>query len=350
MIMREGSATRRLGRLKIFLGAAPGVGKTFAMLKEARLRRREGRDVVVGLIETHGRRNTEELLTELELMPRRKIEHRGHFIEEMDVDKILGRKPDLAIVDELAHSNVAGCRNAKRYMDVLELLDAGIDVCTTLNVQHIESLGTAAAKITWTPVGEAVPDRLLELADEVEVVDVSPSDLLQRIDEGGLGAGMRAVPNTRTFFSERKLTALRELASRFAKKRPARRILVPFDGSPSAIRAIQHVTALARAGHQGEVFIVNVQTAPSDADPESVERTGTGVLAQANEILAQTIPHTTRVLRGKPAEVILAAVQRYDIDLIVMGSSGLGSLASVLLGSVATRVVQQSAVPVTLVK
>ena len=155
---------------------------------------------------------------------------------------------------------------------------------------------------------------------------------------------MRAVPNTRTFFSERKLTALRELASRFAKKRPARRILVPFDGSPSAIRAIQHVTALARAGHQGEVLIVNVQTAPSDADPESVERTGTGVLAQANEILAQTIPHTTRVLRGKPAEVILAAVQT------VMGSSGLGSLASVLLGSVATRVVQQSAVPVTLVK
>jgi K+-sensing histidine kinase KdpD len=351
VMMREGSAARRPSRLKIFLGAAPGVGKTFAMLKEARQRQREGRNVVVGLIETHGRRKTEELVAELELLPRKKIKHRAHLIPEMDIDTILERRPDLAVVDELAHSNVAGCRNAKRYMDVRELLDAGIDVYTTLNVQHIDSLSTEVAKITWTPVGETVPDRLLELADEVEVVDLSPSDLLRRIDEGGLGVSVHGVPTTPTFFSERKLAALRELASRFVKKRPARRILIPFDGSPSAVRALQHVVALARAGHQSEVFAVNVQTAPSDADPESVERTGTGILAQANDILArQAIPYTSRVHRGKPAEVVLAVVQRYDIDLIVMGSRGLGALASVLLGSVATRVLQQSTVPVTVVK
>jgi len=158
-------------------------------------------------------------------------------------------------------------------------------------------------------------------------------------------------PSTRTIFSERKLTALRELALRFAKRRPTRRILVPFDGSPSAVRAIQHVIALARAGHQSEVFILNVQAVSSDADRDRAERTGKTILEQANELLArQTIPGTTCVLRGRPAEVILAAVQRYDIDLIVMGSRGLGSIASVLLGSVASNVVQQSAVPVTLIK
>ena len=162
---------------------------------------------------------------------------------------------------------------------------------------------------------------------------------------------MHGPPSTRTFFSERKLTALRELALRFAKKRPARRILVPFDGSPSAVRAIQHVIALARAGHQSEVFILNAQAVSSDADPESAERTGKNILEQANELLGRhTIPSTSCVLTGKPAEVILTAVQRYDIDLIVMGSRGLGTLASVLLGSVASNVVQQSAGPVTLVK
>jgi K+-sensing histidine kinase KdpD len=350
-IMREVGERLQPGRLKIFLSAAPGVGKTFMMLRGARQRRREGRDVVVSLVETHGRQRTEELLADLEVVPRKTIEYKEHLIAEMDIEKVLARKPDLAIVDELAHSNVAGSRNAKRYLDVLELLAAGIDVHTTLNVQHIDSLGTTVAKITWAPVGETVPDRLLDLADEVEVVDLTAGDLVRRIEEGELGASVHGPPSTRTFFSERKLTALRELALRFAKRRPARRILVPFDGSPSAVRAVQHVVALARAGHQSEVFILNVQAVSSDAARERVERTGRNILEQANELLArQTIPSTTRVLTGRPAEVILTAVQRYNIDLIVMGSRGLGSIASVLLGSVASSVAQQSAVPVTLVK
>jgi two-component system sensor histidine kinase KdpD len=147
MIMREVGERLPPGRLKIFLGAAPGVGKTFIMLREAQQRQREGRDVVVGLIETHGRQRTEKLLADLEVVPRKAIEYKGHLIAEMDIEKVLARKPDLAIVDELAHSNVAGSRNAKRYLDVLELLAAGIDVHTTLNVQHIESLSTTAAKI-----------------------------------------------------------------------------------------------------------------------------------------------------------------------------------------------------------
>ncbi len=135
--MREVSERPPSGRLKIFLGAAPGVGKTFIMLREAQRRRREGRDVVVALVETHGRQRTEELLGALEVVPRKTIEYKGHLVAEMDIEKVLARKPVLAIVDELAHSNVAGSRNAKRYLDLLELLDAGIDVHTTLNVQYI---------------------------------------------------------------------------------------------------------------------------------------------------------------------------------------------------------------------
>jgi len=216
--MREVGETLPPGRLKIFLGAAPGVGKTFIMLREAQQRRREGRDVVVGLIETHGRQRTEELLADLEVVPRKTIEYKGHLIAEMDIEKVLARKPDLAIVDELAHSNVAGSRNAKRYLDVLELLDAGIDVHTTLNVQHIESLSTTVAKITWVPVGETVPDRLLDLADEVEVVDLPAGDLVRRIEEGELGASVHGPPSTRTFFSERKLDRVARTGASFRKK------------------------------------------------------------------------------------------------------------------------------------
>jgi K+-sensing histidine kinase KdpD len=339
----------RPGLLKIFLGAAPGVGKTSMMLKEAQQRRRQGRDVVIALVESHGRKSIDELVAELELIPRKNIQYKGHIIEEMDIDQVLARKPDLAIVDELAHSNVAGCRNPKRYMDVLELLNARIDVYATLNVQHIESLRTEVAKITWIPVNETVPDRLLELANEISVVDLSPVDLFRRIEDGALGVSVQDASNRRTFFSEHKLTALRKLALRFEKKRPIRRILIPFDDSSSAVRAVQHVVALARAGHRSEVVVLNVQNASSNL--ENSERMGNHIMEQANELLSkQNIAHTNCVLVGKPAEAVVTAAQSLDIDLIVMGSRGLGGIASVLLGSVAARVLQQSQIPITLIK
>src|SRR5271165_1943594 len=161
------------GRLKIFLGAAPGVGKTYAMLREAQARRQAGADVVIGLIETHGRRDCEEQLNGMEVIPRKRVEYKGHVLEEMNVDALLERRPGLAVVDELAHSNVPGSRNAKRHLDVQELLAAGIDVFTTLNVQHVEGLAGIVAKTIWAVVGETVPDSVLDLADEIEVVDLS---------------------------------------------------------------------------------------------------------------------------------------------------------------------------------
>jgi len=165
------------GRLKIFLGAAPGVGKTYEMLQAAQAKRREGVDVVVGVVETHGRAETQALLAELETVPRRRIDYKGRVLDEMDLDAILARRPKLVLVDELAHTNAPGARHPKRYLDVEELLNAGIDVYTTLNIQHVESLNDVVAQITRIRVRETVPDGMLDRADDIEVVDLSPDDL-----------------------------------------------------------------------------------------------------------------------------------------------------------------------------
>src|ERR1700757_4124929 len=172
------------GRLKIFLGAAPGVGKTYEMLTQARQRKLEGVDVVIGVVETHGRVETDLLTKSIEKIPKKRIPYMGRVLAEMDIDAILQRKPKLVLVDELAHSNAPGSRHPKRYMDVEELLVAGIDVYTTLNVQHLESLNDVVAQITGVIVQETVPDAVLERADEIELVDLPPEDLLDRFRHG----------------------------------------------------------------------------------------------------------------------------------------------------------------------
>src|SRR5215469_7058563 len=172
------------GRLKVFLGAAPGVGKTYEMLLSARAKLLEGADVAVGIVETHGRVETQSLLYGFEVIPRAKIEYHGHVLEEMDLDALLKRHPQIAIVDELAHTNAPGSRHPKRYLDVEELLAAGIDVYTTLNIQHVESLNDVVAQITRIRVRETVPDSILDRANEIELVDLTPDDLIQRLKEG----------------------------------------------------------------------------------------------------------------------------------------------------------------------
>ncbi|MBY0430712.1 MAG: two-component sensor histidine kinase, partial [Rhodospirillales bacterium] len=169
------------GRLKIFLGAAPGVGKTYAMLEAAHERRREDMDVIAGVVETHGRRETEALVAGLEVMPRREIAYRGHSFHEMDLDGLLARRPKIALVDEFAHTNVPGSRHVKRWQDVEELLNAGIDVYTTLNIQHLEGLNDVVEQITGIKVRETLPDGVLATADEIELVDLPPEDLLKRL-------------------------------------------------------------------------------------------------------------------------------------------------------------------------
>src|ERR1051326_3788761 len=172
------------GRLKIFLGAAPGVGKTYEMLQSAQARRLEGIDIVVGIVETHGRRETEALLEGLEVIPRREVDYKGHRLTEMDLDAILKRRPQLALIDELAHTNAPGSRHPKRYLDIEELIAAGIDVYTTLNIQHVESLNDVVARITRIRVRETVPDSILDEADDIEIIDLAPDDLIRRLNEG----------------------------------------------------------------------------------------------------------------------------------------------------------------------
>lgn len=207
------------GRLRVFLGMAPGVGKTYAMLEAAQLVHREGMDVLVGVVETHGRRETLDLLQGLKIIPKKGIEYRGVLLEEMDLDVILNQHPKLVLVDELAHTNAPGSRHQKRYQDIIELLDAGIDVYTTVNVQHLESRKDLVEQITNIPVRETVPDSILEMADQIEVIDITPDELLKRLKEGKVYLGDRAERAAQNFFKPDTLTALREMALRFVAEK-----------------------------------------------------------------------------------------------------------------------------------
>src|SRR5580700_2695105 len=202
------------GRLKIFVGAAPGVGKTYEMLQSAHAKLKAGVDVVVGAVETHGRAETEALLAGLEVLPRKRIEYRDQIIAEMDIDALIARHPQIALVDELAHTNAPGARHPKRYLDAEELLNQGIDVYATLNIQHVESLNDVVAQITRIRVRETVPDSILDRADEIELVDLTPDDLIQRLKEGKVYVPKQAVRALAHYFSPGNLTALRELALR----------------------------------------------------------------------------------------------------------------------------------------
>src|SRR5467141_1342467 len=215
----------RVGKLRIFVGAAPGVGKTYEMLQSARARQRDGYDIVVGAVETHGRKETEALLEGLEVVPRNRIEYRGQWLEEMDLDALIARHPQIALVDELAHTNAPGSRHPKRYLDVEELLSRGIDVYTAVNIQHIESLNDVVAQITHVRVRETVPDSIFDRADAIELIDLTPDDLIQRLREGKVYVPKQAERALEHYFSPGNLTALRELALRRTAERVDEQLL-----------------------------------------------------------------------------------------------------------------------------
>src|ERR1700752_2012257 len=216
---------RRVGKLRIFVGAAPGVGKNYEMLQQAQGRKKDGYDVVVGVVETHGRKETEALLTGLEIIPRRQVQYKGQTLSEMDVDAIIARHPQIVLVDELAHTNAEGSRHPKRYLDVEELMSHGMDVYTTVNIQHIESLNDVVAQITHVRVRETVPDPVFDRADAVELVDLTPDDLIERLKEGKVYVPKQAERALEHFFSPANLTALRELALRRTAERVDEQLL-----------------------------------------------------------------------------------------------------------------------------
>jgi two-component system sensor histidine kinase KdpD len=266
-VRREEERSRR-GKLTIFFGSAPGVGKTYAMLESARIEREEGRDVVVGLVETHGRYDTGALLLGLEILPRKKFEHRGVKLDELDLDAALARRPGLIVVDELAHTNAPGSRHTKRWQDIEELLASGLDVYTTVNVQHLESLNDVVAQITHVIVQETIPDSVFESADDVRLIDLPIDELLERLHEGKVYVPQLAERAKESFFREGNLIALRELALRVTAQRVdaqmrqyrekhgidrtwavAERVLVCVSPSPSSERLIRGARRLARSLH-----------------------------------------------------------------------------------------------------
>src|SRR5215475_12387603 len=295
------------GKLKIFFGAMAGVGKTYAMLEAAHARRAEGVDVVVGWVDTHSRAETEMLLQGLEILPRRPVAYRGTTLQDFDLDAALGRHPTLILVDELAHTNPPGTRHPKRWQDVEELLDAGINVYTTVNVQHLESLNDVVAQITGVVVRETIPDSILEQADEVELIDLPPDDLLQRLREGKVYTSQQAEQAIRNFFRKGNLIALRELALRRTADRvdaqmqvymrehaiteawpTTERILVCVSPSPLSARLVRATRRMA-ARLRAEWLAVYVETPASlrlpDADRDRVVQT----LRLAEQLGAETV-------------------------------------------------------------
>jgi two-component system sensor histidine kinase KdpD len=272
--VRADSPTRR-GRLRVYVGMAPGVGKTYRMLEEGHRRLERGTDLAVGFVEAHGREHTLALLDGLEIVPRRRVEYRGVVVEEMDSDAVLARRPTVALIDELAHTNIPGSARPKRWEDVEVIRDAGIHVVTTLNVQHLESIADAVATITGAPVNERLPDDVLLTADEIELVDMSPHALRQRMRHGNVYPPDRTQVALEKFFTESNLTALRELALRLVARRVegqledtiagfqlplvTDRVVVLVDGSPAAGRAVRRAALLASALHAG-LFAVVVDT------------------------------------------------------------------------------------------
>ena len=326
-------AQRTRGRLKVFFGASPGVGKTYAMLEAAQRRRAAGDEVVVGWVETHGRAETADLLEGLPRLPPRTVHYRGTALDEFDLDGALARRPSLLLLDELAHTNAPGSRHAKRWQDAQELLDAGTSVWTTLNVQHLESLNDLVAQITEVTVRETVPDRLLEEADEVEFVDLPPDELLQRLREGKVYVPEQAQRAAHGFFRKGNITALRELALRrtadhvdadmrdyrrahaIAETWPvAERVLVCIRPNPDSGRLIRAASRLATRLRAPWI----VASVESPAQPALSPRERESLAAAFK--LAEQLGAITAVLSGESVgEALLSYARAHNVSKIVLG-------------------------------
>ena len=331
-VAAEERRTRR-GKLVIFFGSAPGVGKTYAMLEAARSERDLKRDVVIGVVETHGRYDTGALVIGLEMLPRRKVEHRGVIVEELDLDAALARKPGLILIDELAHTNAPGSRHAKRWQDVEELLDAEIDVYATLNVQHIESLNDVVAQVTGVVVRETVPDRVLEEATEVRLIDLPPDELIERLEAGKVYVPDQARRAIESFFRKGNLIALRELALRSTAERvdaqmrmyktahgiqrvwpTTERILVCVSSSPSSARLVRAARRMAASLH-APCIAAYVETPASIRMSETDRRRLADNLRLAEQLGAEAV-----TLKGESAaQETVGYARARNVTKIVLG-------------------------------
>src|SRR6202166_4482901 len=349
---------RRVGELRIFVGAAPGVGKTYEMLQQAHARLKDGYDVVAGVVETHSRKDTEALLAGLEVIPRRRVLYKGQWLEEIDLDAIIARHPQIVLVDELAHTNAEGSRHPKRYLDVEELMSYGIDVYTTVNIQHIESLNDVVAQITHVRVRETVPDAVFDRADAVELVDLTPDDLIQRLKEGKVYVPKQAERALEHFFSPANLTALRELALRRTAERvdeelltemqahaiqgpwPAgERILVCVSEDPRAAGLVRYAKRLADRLHGPWVALyVEGRRSLQLSEEERDRIADTLRLAEALGGEAITTPGGERNI----ADDVIGYARAHNVTQIIIGKSARSRWFEILRGSVVHELVRRS--------
>jgi two-component system, OmpR family, sensor histidine kinase KdpD len=331
--LEEAAPVKKGGVFKLFLGYAPGVGKTYSMLSEAIRRHSRGEDVVIGVVETHGRKATAELAAQLEQVPRRNVDYKGALFEEMDVDAILARKPAVAIVDELAHTNIEGSKHRKRYEDVYELLDAGIDVLSTMNIQHLESVTPTVQGITGIQVRETVPDWVLKRVDEVVMADLTPEALQNRMRRGDVYPLERVERALGNFFRPGNLIALRELALRqvahavdrsletYLDKQDSRRnlglrerIAVCISSNPAAQHLVARGARMAQA-LDGELYVIYVDRGQDDNEPN--QKT-----LQANIQFAENVGATVVRVKGKTvAEAVAEVVHEKHLTHVVFGRS-----------------------------
>ncbi len=339
-------------RLRVYIGAAPGVGKTYEMLREAHALRARGLDVVVGYVETYGRRDTEAQIGDLEIVPRRRIDYRGVTMEEMDVEAIVNRRPQVSVVDELAHTNVPGSRHVKRYEDVVEILDAGIHVMTAVNIQHLETLNDAVARTTGVRVRETVPDTFLHRADEVINVDVTVEELRNRLREGKIYQPEKVEQALTNFFRKGNLSTLRELALRAVADEvgekaasyrareglePAlipERVMVCMSSNVLAPRVIR--TGARIAGRLGSKWYAVYVETPRER-PGQINPRDEGALQQ-NIRLAENLGATVvRVKADQPSDGLIAFAQREGVTHVIFGQSARSRLELLWRGSTLDR-------------
>ncbi len=348
--------SRAGGRLRVYLGMAAGVGKTYGMLADAHEHKKRGVDVVVGYLESHGRIETESLADGLEVLPLRQIEHRGVTLKEFDLDAALERRPQLLLLDELAHSNAPGSRHAKRYQDVLDLLDAGIDVCTTMNVQHLESLNDVVAQISGVVVREKVPDSILDQADEIELIDVPPEELIQRLREGKVYVPEKVEQALEGFFRKANLSALRELALRQTAQRvdvqmqtyraaagahepwaATTRILVCVAPNQLASRVVRAACNLAASLH-AQVLAVTVEGSRAG----QASQAGRDFAAEAMDLAERLGAETTTLVGMDVVGEVLRLARSRNVTLVVAGKPIRARWREILFGSVVDDLVRRS--------
>jgi two-component system sensor histidine kinase KdpD len=346
------------GHFRIYLGAAAGVGKTYAMLNEGHRRKQRGTDVVIGFVESHGRPNTEALIGDLEEVPRRVVKYRDTSFEEMDLEAVLRRHPRVALVDELAHTNVPGSGpNQKRWQDIMELLDAGIDVITTVNIQHLESIADAVEQITGVPIRERVPDWVLRKADQIELVDSSPEQLRRRMVHGNIYPPEKVPKALTNFFREDNLMALRELALRFLadeteeellehlKERQigvlwdtSERILVGVTSAPGTDAIVRRASRMA-SRIKAELHVLHIISG------EGANKSNDKQLEVLQQLCTDVGAHWNEVRADDPAQALFDFARTHQITQIIVGSSGRSRWQELKSGGSIVRKISQLAAP-----